>query len=438
MRQNNYDDEYSEYAEYDEPSYEEPPPARRQQQPSGGPRRFLTLFTVLALTAVTGILVAQSSETSGPAAAADETSLYADASLDPALASSVVVAPVTADGQRKASNVPMTKMAPGEKAPQFVIFSFDGVGSHTKLAEFMAAAAPSDARFTGFLTGLYLLEDTRGDLYQAPGADIGSSDVGFGGTAEEVLTRVNDLNALYLSGSEIGTHYNGHFCGLGANWSTAEWDSELDQFYDIVENWKTKNEFVDAPDLAFPLEEIKGGRTPCLAGQFDQLTASWKSHGMTYDSSGENEFSGVAWPELQDGIWQFPIPTVYSQAYVDAGWGNGMVKAMDYNFWYKFNDATEEPETAAQLTPMVLSTYNYMYQRAFDGNRAPIIVANHFNDWNGDSFNPAALQFMTEVCAKPETLCATYQDVIAWMELQDPAVLESLQNQAPAGDSASS
>ena len=36
---------------------------------------------------------------------------------------------------------------------------------------------------------------------------------------------------------------------------------------------------------------------------------------------------------------------------------------------------------------------------------------------------------MREACVKPDTYCATYQDVIAWMEIQDPAVLQSLQDQ---------
>ena len=35
----------------------------------------------------------------------------------------------------------------------------------------------------------------------------------------------------------------------------------------------------------------------------------------------------------------------------------------------------------------------------------------------------AAEQFMAEVCGKPETVCATYSEVIEWMGLQDPAVL---------------
>jgi len=58
-------------------------------------------------------------------------------------------------------------------------------------------------------------------------------------------------------------------------------------------------------------------------------------------------------------------------------------------------------------------------------------VANHFNQWSGNAFNPAAKDFMLEVCAKPDTVCATYSDVIAWMQLQDPAYLAELQSRAP-------
>ncbi|AZI59358.1 polysaccharide deacetylase [Nakamurella antarctica] len=398
----------------------------------------MAVAVAFALAVTTGILISQSSREPEAVAASDLSTDPVSLAADESLAEQPSGAAVPVAGARKATNIPMTKLAPGDKAPQFIIFSFDGVGSHTKLVDFMAAAAPTNSRFVGFLTGLYLLEDSKGGLYHAPGADPGSSDVGFGGNTAEVLTRVDDLNTFYLGGNEVGSHYNGHFCGLGANWSTAEWNDELDQFYSIVANWQSMNEIPNAPALAFTGADIKGGRTPCLAGKFDQLTPSWKAHNMTYDSSGENEFSGMAWPEQRDGIWQFPIPTIYSQAYVDAGWGNGMVKAMDYNFWYKFNDATDDPASAAQLTPMVLSTYEYMYQRAFEGNRAPIIVANHFNDWNGNSFNPATLQFMTQACGQPETYCATYQDVIAWMELQDPDVLSGLQEQRPVADSASS
>jgi hypothetical protein len=335
----------------------------------------------------------------------------------------------------KASNVPMAKLGPGEQAPQFVIFSFDGAGSHEKMDYFLAAAEPTDSRLTGFLSGTYLLTDTSAAAYRGPGASPGTSSIGFGGDLAEVTRRVADLNNFYALGNEIGTHYNGHFCGLVGDWSTADWNSELDQFYDWFGDWKAANGLADGPELRVPPTAVKGGRTPCLAGRFDQLTPAWVAHSMTYDSSGENDFTGIAWPEQRDGVWQFPIPTVYAPAFAAAGYAP-LIKPMDYNFWHKFNGAKEDPASQPELTAIVLDTYRFMYEQAYAGNRAPIIVANHFNDWNGNAFNPAAHQFLTETCGQPDTICTTYQDVIAWMELQDPEVLAGLQARPPVADTA--
>ncbi|AZI57284.1 polysaccharide deacetylase [Nakamurella antarctica] len=341
------------------------------------------------------------------------------------IASAETSAATPVDGSRKPTNIPMTKLAPGEKPPQFIIFSFDGVGSSQKLNEFMDAAAPNDARFTGFLTGLYLLTDDNNNAYTAPGASQGSSQVGFGGPASEVIKRVTDLNTFYQRGNEVGTHYNGHFCELGQNWSTGQWNGELSQFFDYFTNWKTINGLPDAPDLVIPASEVKGGRTPCLKHTWNQVVQSWKDNNMTYDSSDPAPRDGIFWPQRVDGIWEFYMPYIYSPAF------GGKVTAMDYNFWVKFNGAKEEPQTQPELTQKVIDTYNFMYSEAYNGNRAPILVANHLNNWNGNSFNPAAKQFMSEKCGLANTFCATYTDVIAWMEMQDPAVLDDLLNSFP-------
>ena len=37
-----------------------------------------------------------------------------------------------------------------------------------------------------------------------------------------------------------------------------------------------------------------------------------------------------------------------------------------------------------------MTTYKFMYDQTYNGNRAPVLIANHFNNWNGDSFNPPA------------------------------------------------
>jgi hypothetical protein len=332
-------------------------------------------------------------------------------------------------GGRKATNVPMVKLKKGQKAPQFIIFSFDGAGSHEKWQEFLKAAAPLDARFNGFLTGTYLLADQNRNEYTGPGHSAGKSSVGFGGTDSDVRTLIGDLNEAYAVGDEIGTHYNGHFCS-GAEpsvgvWSTAQWNDELDQFFGFFSNYRKNNPSANLPELTVPPESVKGGRTPCLEGDWDSLVPAWKKHGLTYDSSMNAPTSGVSWPAKVDGIWEFYMPYVYSPGF------GGMVVNMDYNMWVKYNGGKEDASSAADLRKKVYQTYTHLYDETYRGNRAPLVIANHFNSWNGNSFNPSVLKFMKNYCGKPDTICATYSDVVAWMQLQDPSVLAQLLDQQP-------
>jgi hypothetical protein len=403
--------------------------------------RYLVTGLVVVLAGVTGVLIYQGNQTStsssSPVTVTETTSATAPSDVfgrDPEVTTDATAAVET--GERPPTNVPMTKLAPGEKAPQFIIFSFDGAGSHQRWNEFMDAAAESNSRFTGFLSGIYLLGDTakNAGAYTGPGHPTGKASIGYGGPESEIVTEVNDLNLAYSRGHEIGTHYNGHFCDDnppgGNQWNTADWTNELDQFFTFMTDWKTLNGYTDAPDLTVPTDAIKGGRTPCLTGSLKTLIPAWKAHNMTYDSSMPAPRNGIFWPERVDGIWEFYMPQVYSPGF------EGMTTAMDYNFWAKFNGGKEEPDTAPELREIVKGTYEFMYDQAYNGNRAPILIANHFNKWNGDSFNPPAMDFMKEKCSQPDTYCATYQDVIAWMELQDPAVLAELQAQAPVAGTA--
>lgn len=333
-------------------------------------------------------------------------------------------APPTTSG-RAASNIPMTKLQPGEKPPQFVIFSFDGAGSHDRWQLFRAAAKPTDSRFVAFLSGIYLLTEKNRKKYHGPGHAPGAASIGFGGTKQDVVTLINDLNQGFAAGDEIGTHYNGHFCSgagyAGNSWTTADWKSELSQFMDFLTNYKKLNGWSDdeVPTLNVTPQDIKGGRTPCLEGKLAALVPAWKAFGFTYDSSLPLT-SGISWPVKLRGIWEFQMPWVYSPGFKRS------IMAMDYNMWVTFNGGKNEPGRAPELRQKVRQTYDYMYQQAYRGNRAPVLIANHFNSWNGNSFNPPVAEFMKATCGKPDTYCTTYQDVIAWMELQDPAVLKAL------------
>jgi hypothetical protein len=391
--------------------------------------RLLVVGAVLILTVLTGVLIYQGNTEKATASSGSSSTTpggaYTEDTADP------TIPEVTAPGERPGTNVPMNKLEPGDTPPQFIIFSFDGAGSHQRWNEFMSVADESNSRFTGFLSGIYLLGDAGkyAGAYTGPGHKTGAAAIGYGGPESEIVTEVNDLNTAYMKGHEIGTHYNGHFCDDappgGNQWTTADWNDELDQFYKFVENWKTINGYTDAPDLIVPPESIKGGRTPCLTGSLDTLIPAWKAHGMTYDSSMPAPRNGIYWPQKVDGIWEFYMPQVYSPGF------EGMTTAMDYNFWAKFNGARDEPDTAPELRSIVKGTYEYMFDQTYNGNRAPILIANHFNKWNGDSFNPPAMDFMREKCGQPDVICATYQDVIAWMDMQDPAVLQELLDRAP-------
>ncbi len=314
------------------------------------------------------------------------------------------------------------KLAPNEQPPQFVIFSFDGAGSHDHWQRVQAKSKAVGAHVTGFLSGVYLLPRSHKDDYTAPGHDSGDSAIGFGGSDEEVRTRIADLNTAIDAGHEIGTHYNGHFCkgqepSVGV-WNADAWTSELDQFFGFLHN-------AGGQGLRVTGNLIKGGRTPCLEGNFAELLPVMAKHGMTYDGSQISD--GLAWPEKQQGMWEFFMPLVRVP-----GLNNRKVIMMDYNLWFAMNKAKDDASRSAEFAKITVETYRAAYAAASKGNHAPLVVGNHFNDWAGGAFSTATEQFMGEVCGKPGTVCATYSEVIEWLRLQDPAVLDGFHAQPKA------
>jgi hypothetical protein len=307
------------------------------------------------------------------------------------------------------------KLKPGERPPQFVVVSFDGAGDHDKWTYWRGVAQRSGMRFTGFLSGVYLLDRAHRTAYVGPGHAPGASSLGSWSTPAEVRTLIGDLNSAYAAGMEIGTHYNGHFCAgfepAANDWSTSDWSSELGQFFRF---WAAHR------DLTVPASSVRGGRTPCLEGRPDQLEPALRARGFSYDSS--RTANGVGWPRRDRwGLWEFPL------AYVPlAGTGSGVV-SMDYNFWVKQTGNPPSTRDTAANSRQVLDTYRAMYAAAYRGNRAPLVLGNHFNSWNGNAYTRALATFVQETCRKPETLCVPYRDVVAWLDAQDPATIRALQ-----------
>ena len=322
-----------------------------------------------------------------------------------------------------------TKLEPGQRPPQFVVVSFDGVGSHEKWQFWRGVAEQANMRFTGFLSGVYLVGAEHRTAYQGPGHRPGQSAIGFpsaAGVRQEIL----DLNEGWRSGYEIGTHYNGHFCAgsgyPGSAWTTADWTSELQQFFTFYRQYKQVNDDPDLPTLEVPADTIKGGRTPCLEGRRAQLMPALRRFGFAYDSSGNR--NGIAWPRKNGyGIWEFPM------AYVPmAGTGSGVI-SMDYNFWVKQTGNPPNTGDSVADSGQIVATYQQMFDAAYNGSRPPLVLGNHFNSWNNNAYTNALATFVKSACHQPDTYCVPYRDVIRWMQAQDPQVLANLQR-LPAVD----
>ncbi|KAA2263281.1 polysaccharide deacetylase [Solihabitans fulvus] len=387
-----------------------------------GGKRLGWLTTGVALALVLVVLAVLGAREPRPGQAAQ--SSWDTAPAVPLPSSSGPPAPTPTVPPPPAGQAPawLHKLNPGEKPPQFLLFSFDGAASKEHWDRVLPIAKQVHAHVTGMLSGVYLLADGDADRYVAPGHDKGSSAIHFGGPPQDIATRIEYLNRALAEGHELGTHYNGHFCEADdqpsvGHWNTADWNSELDQFFDMVNSARQKG-------FALDPKTVRGGRTPCLEGDFKQLFPAMRQHGLVYDTS--QVTLGVTWPTVQDGMWEFPMPEVRVPAL-----GRNVVM-MDYNLWFALNETRDEPARSAEFTKITLDTYRSVYQTAFNGNRAPLVIGNHFNDWNGSAFSNAVEQFMGEACQQRDTVCATYTEVIQWMQLQDPAVLDQLRRMPAA------
>src|SRR5437016_1686490 len=65
------------------------------------------------------------------------------------------------------------------RPPQFLVVSFDGSGGTELWPYWRLVARRAHARFTFFVSGVYLLDEARRTLYRPPEHRPGHSDIGF-------------------------------------------------------------------------------------------------------------------------------------------------------------------------------------------------------------------------------------------------------------------
>ncbi|WP_405021441.1 hypothetical protein OHV05_11870 [Kitasatospora sp. NBC_00070] len=328
------------------------------------------------------------------------------------------------------------KLKAGERPPQFVVFSWDGAGEldNRLFTRFRQLAKDNNASMTFFLSGIYTLPEAKKDLYHPPQHRVGASDIGYL-TDQHIHDTIEQIGASWLEGHEIGTHFNGHFCGAngGGRWSPEEWDSEIEQAMSFVMNWKTNTGFTDLPALPFDYrKELIGGRTPCLEGQRGLLPTAAKRN-WKYDSSGPG--GTQVWPQKFQGgaLWDMPLQSVPFPGH------SFQVLSMDYNIMYNQSGNNTKGSAGSYDAWRTQAAGSYLagFERAYNSNRAPLYIGNHFEQWNGGIYMDAVEQTIKTIAGKPEVRLVSFRQLVEWLEAQDPAVLRKLQTlnpgQAPTG-----
>jgi peptidoglycan/xylan/chitin deacetylase (PgdA/CDA1 family) len=331
-------------------------------------------------------------------------------------------------------------LEPGQTPPQFVVFSWDGAGEvgNGLFPRFLDLAEEHGASMTFFLSGLYLLPESKKRLYDPPNNPRGASDIGYL-TDAHIKDTLKYLRRAWLEGHEIGTHFNGHFCGEAhgsvKNWTPRQWRSEIDQAKSFVKQWRTNTGWKDLPSLPFDYDkELVGGRTPCLLGQ-DNLLPTARELGWRYDASSPG--GRQVWPVKRQGLWDLPLQQIPFP-------GRGFeVLSMDYNMLA--NQSISTTKAPAHNYPgwreQSAQAYIQGFKRAYETNRAPLFIGNHFEQWNGGIYMDAVEEAFKHIAREKEkgadVRLVSFRQFVDWLDVQKPEVLEKLRTldvgQQPAG-----
>ncbi|WP_405783170.1 hypothetical protein [Streptomyces sp. NBC_00859] len=334
----------------------------------------------------------------------------------------------TADTGAQPNQPHAVPLEPGETPPQFVIFSWDGAGETDAalFSRFLKVAEDHDAKMTFFLSGIFLLPEAKRKLYLPPHHAPGASAIGYL-TDAHIRATLEQLTKAWNAGHEIGTHFNGHFCGAGGvrEWSPEDWDSEIEQAIKFVMTWKTNTGFTDLPPLPFDYrKELIGGRAPCLEGQRNLLPTAAK-RGWKYDASSPGGMQ--MWPSKREGVWDYPLQAIPFPGHTFE------VLSMDYNIMANQNGGNPkgDPTKFDAWRTQAAESYKAGFDRTYHTNRAPYFVGNHLETWNGGIYMDAVEQFIQQIAGTPDTRLVSFRQFTEWQEAQDPAVLRKLRTLDP-------
>ncbi|MBX3034710.1 MAG: hypothetical protein KF865_12375 [Bdellovibrionaceae bacterium] len=315
-----------------------------------------------------------------------------------------------------------TRSAEPPRPPQFVLLAFDGslnlnFWQASRGFALRQRSRQRTVKFTYFLSGVYFLANANKKLYTAPTHAAGQSAIGFGGGAESLPLRVEQVNLAFLEGHEMGSHANGHYDAGVEKWTQQDWLSEFTQFNNLIFNTFRLNRVKPVRPQGWLLKpaDVVGFRAPQL-GVTQGLWPTLQRFRFRYDTSRVS--APTYWPEKTPyGLWNFPLaqlPIV------------GTAKrtlSMDYNFYVSQSAARPRPEMKEVFQDQMLQSYLKYFRDNYYGNRAPLHIGHHFSLWNGGAYWDAMQEFAQQVCGQPEVYCVTYKEYADWLDRQTPEAL---------------
>ncbi len=288
--------------------------------------------------------------------------------------------------------------------PQYVLISFDGAGVMAQWPRSLDLAEKSGARFTYFLSCVFLLSKEDRKAYEPPGLAAGRSNVGFAASKEEIAERLGWIWRARTAGHEIASHGCGHFDGSA--WSTKDWIAEFDAFTStLAAAWERYEHGKEPADWQrFVREDITGFRAPYLATG-PGLFAALAERGFAYDASGVTR--GPAEPDRSQSPVRFGLPQI------PEGPGGRRVIAMDYNLFVRHSAGFERADSDGAFEQRTYEAFMGAFEREYAGSRVPLQLGFHFTLMNGDAYWRALERFAVDVCGRSQVVCTSYADYLS-------------------------
>ena len=292
---------------------------------------------------------------------------------------------------------------------QYVIISFDGAHDLAQWRRSRALGERTGARFTYFLSCVFLLSKELRKEYNAPGKGGGRSEVGFAQTKDEVAQRLDQIRGAASQGHEIASHGCGHFDG--GKWTKAQWLDEFSAFKRIMTEAYSINGIEGEPPgwRDFAENSVSGFRAPYLSVG-PALYEALEEAGFRYDASAVSK--GPAEPHEQGGTIRFALPRI------PEGPKARRVIAMDYNLYVRHSGGFERPDEAAAFQERSYEAFKAAFDHEYSGDRVPLQLGFHFTLMNDGAYWRALEQFAEEVCVKVDVVCTSYED---YLERTQPA-----------------